>query len=588
MADAQEDAYLAAEPTATASIRRWAQAAEIVGGLYLVSRAAFTLDGAAWTTSLLLLVAEGLGLVVFSLRVRSAWHAPADVLDMPDAPTPSAIAVIDADGATPEHVRTSLVSCARLRGLERVVVSDPEGRSAVRSVAERFSARIDHAPATSVVANSSAAWVLLVRAGDLPLPDALELLATPCSSPDTGVIQLGVEEADPSSFEHDPSGRWSLGPFEQQVVRPSLAASGSIPWYGDVPAMVRPAAIRDAADTSAPTVDLGVYAASIGYRVTMAPRTLARLRGPQSLGESLCRRFEHTAAVRRRAMTRLGDVPVSLRRALWVALVEPLAAVQRVLLVLVAILVLGMGRSPVDAALMPLALVALPAYGLRWHAQSLVGRGRLGRFSVLRSELRSIGVDLAFGSRRMWAVTGGGLRLLGILMAAVAAAVGVGTIALWQDSAQRLPVGVAAVALATTAGFSIVAAEVLLEAIGRRQQRSDHRVRLGLVTCRLDEHEGQLADLSLGGCGVTVVGDRRGLPGLGDGAVVSFRIPDAGGAWRDVRVGGRIAHVATITETEHRIGVAFAEPLAESLDPVIEFLTIDRRLVALGRRVPSA
>ena len=29
-------------------------------------------------------------------------------------------------------------------------------------------------------------------------------------------------------------------------MRPSLAARGSIPWYGDGPALVRPAAIRDA------------------------------------------------------------------------------------------------------------------------------------------------------------------------------------------------------------------------------------------------------------------------------------------------------------------------------------------------------
>jgi hypothetical protein len=37
-----------------------------------------------------------------------------------------------------------------------------------------------------------------------------------------------------------------------------------------------------------------------------------------------------------------------------------------------------------------------------------------------------------------------------------------------------------------------------------------------------------------------------------------------------------------------RLGLAFDDPTDAPLDPVVEFLTIDRRLVALGRHEPVA
>jgi hypothetical protein len=583
----ETDPYLTPSPRSTAVVRRWAYAALVAGSVYLSYRMLFTLGGADLDAALALFAAETLALVVFGLRALAAWHDPAELADVPDAPLPSTTVVIDAAGSTPEAVRTTLVSCGQLRGRERVVVADPTGASRTRAVADRFGATTVEQPATVVAAETNAMWVLLVRAGDLPLPDALEILATPCSAPDAGVIQLGVEEANPSSFEHDPKGRWSLAPFEHQVVRPSLAAAGSIPWYGDVPALVRPVVIRDAPDPAAPTVDLGLHAISLGYRVTMVPRTLARLRGPRSLTESLRRRFERTAALRRAATRRLGDLPTPVRRSLRVALADPLGAVQRVLLAVVAVLSLGFGRVPIDAEPWALGALALGAYGLRWQAQILLGRGRLGRFSVLRSELRSVGVDLAFGrDSGSWQIRHRFVILAG-MVTAMALAVAMGALAVTRDQAEGLSKGATAVALALTAGFLVIAAEVLLDAVARRQRRGNHRVRLGLVACRLDDHEGALHDLALGGCGLVVAESAGRSPTAGDEATVMFRIPDANGAWRDVTVAVRIAHVAASGEGELRIGAAFADPTGAALDPVIEFLTIDRRLVSLGRRVAA-
>ena len=587
MHQVETDPYQAPLPASLPTIRWSARAALASGTAYVAFRLLFTLDGTALATALLLLIAEALGLVVFALRATAAWHEPEQPVDVPDAPLPSTTVVVDAAGSTAEAVRTSLVSCGRLRGAERIVVADPCDAAAIRAVAERFGAAVVVQAATRVAAETSAMWVLVVRAGDLPLPDALELLATPCSAPDVGIVQLGVEEANPSSFEHDPTGRWSLAPFEHQVLRPSLAAQGSIPWYGDVPAMVRPASIRDAQDTSGSTIDLGIHANALGYRVTLVPRTLARLRGPQSLAESLRDRFARTSALRRRAVGRMEDVPRDLRRPFRLALAEPLAAIQRCLLVAVGVLAMGYGQLPIAGSTIAVALFGLPAYALRWQAQTLLGRGRLGRFSVLRSELRSVGVDLTFGYGGNLGGLRGRLVVLGMMTTLIALAVAVGAVAVWRDWSGRMPIGATAVTLALAAGFLIVAAEVLLDALARRQRRRNHRVRLGRVSCRLEGRRGELRDLSMGGCGLAIEAGAEPLPSRDETVTVSFRIPDADGAWRDVVTTGRVAHIRATGPGEHRVGLAFVNPTEHALDPVVEFLTIDRRLVALGRRAPA-
>ncbi|MEM6930139.1 MAG: PilZ domain-containing protein [Myxococcota bacterium] len=582
-ADLRTDPYLAPDPARPAIVRWSARLALLWGLVYVTYRAVFTLGEASPVAAGLLLAAEALALVVFGLRVRSASASPVQVADVPDAPIPDAVAVIDAAGASIDELRTTLVSCRRVRGLDRIVVADPSGSRWLRTIAERFSASVVEDRPLTVLAETNAVWALHLRAGDLPMPDALEMVATVASAPDVGVVQFGVEEADPSSYEHDPRGRWSVAPFEHQVVRPSLAARGSIPWFGDVPALVRPVVIRGA-EPAETTVDLGLHAIRLGYRVTLVGRTLARVRGPQSLGESLRDHARRTARLRTVALGRLAGLPTAARVAHRTALVGPLAALQRVLLIAAAVLALGFGELPLTGPAINLLALAVPAYLLRWNAQLLLGRGRLGPFSIMRSDLRTLGVDLTFGLGDPGAHQRQRFLLLAVLVASLDVAVLVTAFAVWRDWGDRLPAGPAAVALGLTAGFLAVAMEVLLDAMMRRQRRHHHRVRLGLVTCSVQGCDGQLHDLSTGGAGVIVAARPDELPEEGSLASVSFRIPDAAGAWRQVDARVQIAHVAEEAPGECRIGLAFDDPTDSPLDPVVEFLTIDRRLVALGRR----
>jgi hypothetical protein len=402
-----------------------------------------------------------------------------------------------------------------------------------------------------------------------------------------GVVQVGIEEADPGSYEHDPHGRWSLTPFEQQVVRPSLAGRGSIPWFGHEPALIRTEAFvaSEEAFGGEPVtdVDRGIAIQRAGFHVTCVPITLARVRGPRNLGESLGRR--HTTLRTQVAAALSAPVRSLPRSERWshrIALIGPLAAVQRILLTAAAVLVLGFAQQPLDASAIDLLVIAVPTYLLRWSVHLLLGRGRLGPLSILRSELRTLGVDLSlFRTRHNQR---GNLRLLVTVELVLVAAVGITAMSVWQDWGDRLSAETAAVALVITAGFIGAGMEVLLDAVTRRQRRLNYRVRLGLVTCLFQEMEGVLVDLSTGGAGIALPCVPEAVPEAGTVTTVAFRIPDAGGSWRNVSTLVQVAYVAPGLSGKTKVGLAFDDPTVAPLDPVVEFLTIDRRLVTLGRR----
>lgn len=560
--------------------------------IYLLWRAVFTLGASDPVGAGVLLTAEVLAFLVFASRVRAAGPTPIEVVVSPDAPMPDIAAVVEATGTSVDELRTTLVALRRVAGLDRTIVVDREGSRWLRTIAERLDVTVVERSVAfdEAVISAGTSWVLLLRSGDLPMPDLVTVAAPRCSSPDVAVIQVGLEEADPTPFEYDPDGHWSLEPFEQQVVRPALATRGSIPWYGDGPALVRRSAVASLGSVgSGHMLDssrrIGLDLIRNGRTVTHLPLTLARVRGPDGLGDSLVRR--HGRAVRALRALRPADlraVPAAARMAHLDAVFPTVSAAQRVLLVLAGLLVLGLGQVPMRTSLGALLMFAVPSYLLRWVTHRLLGRGRLGPFSIMRSDLRSLGVDLMpWGRIRNRRANRAGLGALLTAVVALDAAVVVAAVSMWMESSDRLPIAVATAALVLTVGFLGVATEVLIDALARRQRRTTQRVRLGLVTCRVGEIEGQLVDLSTGGAGVAVADLEAGELETGSVTTVSFRIPDADGAWRNVSALVRIAHHRADPDGGVRLGLAFDDPTDAPLDPVVEFLTIDRRLVALGR-----
>ena len=130
----------------------------------------------------------------------------------------------------------------------------------------------------------------------------------------------------------------------------------------------------------------------------------------------------------------------------------------------------------------------------------------------------------------------------------------------------------------------LVALDVVRDMRARPQQRRHRRERIGRISCHLKDLAGELADLSVSGAGVVLDVPVEAVPEPGSSALIAFRIPVAGDTRRSIATQVRIVHVRPTDEGKTRVGMMFEDPTASELDRVVEFLTVDRRLVALGRR----
>ena len=534
---------------------------------------------------------------MFAARVRSAWHRPLQPVEVPGAPTPEVAAVVDATGACREELRTTLLSMGRVHGLGEVAVVDRGASSTRRDVAQRLGATV-HAPDVGVeaaVERATAAWVLVVAAGDLPTPDLVVMATSTCCAPHSRhhpARARGGRSRRRSRPTTTGDGR--SNPSSSRWCDRRSPRRGSIPWYGDGPTLIRRGALQQAGGWAegATTWSVGLALVRHGFSVTHLPPD------PRSGARAdRVRRRPRPAGVRRHGPALRSLVDGSLRGlsrpakiAHVLGAVPFVGAVQRVLLVAAAVMVLGWSRLPFDASGAALVALAVPAYGLRWVTHLVLGRGLLGRLSLLRADLRTLGVDLTpfvhwtpVGARRM------GAGALVALVVALDTAVVVSAVAVWREWSGRLPGEIAAGALLLTAVFVGVAVEVVLDAIVHRQRRRNRRVRLGLVNLPARRARGAVdrpvgPEVSASPCGVhppTHRGRERRQP-CSSGSPT----PTARGArgCRPRCESSAARRPSRIPGPEHSSGSSSTTPRAAPLDPVIEFLTIDRRLVAMGRR----
>ena len=216
--------------------------------------------------------------------------------------------------------------------------------------------------------------------------------------------------------------------------------------------------------------------------------------------------------------------------------------------------------------------LALPTYGLRWCAQLLLGRGLLGPLSLLRSELRTFGADLGALAPSSLAVHVSGLGPLVVALFALLAAVATRVALTWAGVEHGLGFAVA-VALSLAAVLIGAAAGVLVESYTEVQRRDHRRVRLGMVTCRVEEQDGFLLDISGGGVSVALPVTDPSVLTVGSVTVLAFRVPDADGQWTGVSTIVHVVRVIPDGDGGVRLGLEFDDPTAAPLDAVADFLT---------------
>lgn len=217
-------------------------------------------------------------------------------------------------------------------------------------------------------------------------------------------------------------------------------------------------------------------------------------------------------------------------------------------------------------------MFAAPAYLLRWSAHLFLGRARLGLLSLFRGELLTLGADVGVLGSSSGRSRLPGLEILIGLLGALAASVGVRVLAIWCGWESELPGLTVAVAWALASIMIGMATGVIVDSHTTVQRRAHRRVRLGLVTCRVEEREGFLVDLSRGGVSVTLPATADEPLTPGSVTTLSFRVPSTGGRWRTVSSVVYVVRSSPDHEGGVRLGLKFDDLTDSPVDAVAEFL----------------
>lgn len=268
-------------------------------------------------------------------------------------------------------VRTTLVALRTVRSVRSVVVLDAAGRLHTASVAAEFGVGYvvpEHGELQSMQAVVQTPFVLVLDAGDVPVPDIVERLSSRIDRDDVAVVQgMGVSLVGDAP-ERGIDVRHQLL-FERSGLNPALGGRGCAMWLGSG-SLARTEALRDAVATRGEGVavhlEAGVRLVAAGWRVICdAGAAVVAHRAPATEEAA---HAEH-AAQERAAMRRLWSAPGALRpwrnrpaarlaSAAWA--VRTLAPYRVVALVALLSTVLLSSHLPFDVASPVVLLVGLP------------------------------------------------------------------------------------------------------------------------------------------------------------------------------------------------------------------------------------
>ncbi|MEO8697873.1 MAG: hypothetical protein ABI658_30520, partial [Acidimicrobiales bacterium] len=376
----------------------------VAGVAYLGWRLLATGDGAQPVLFYLLLVAEAFGIVRLTIELTLVdGRAPAAVFVPSTAPVASDVIVL-VDDEPIVVVRDTLIAAACVRGVESVTVVDKSLRGAVDQLTARLGMRHlvagsdDIAVCATAVAEGARADVILVVGGDrVLLPDAAVQMAAQLQ-PGVAAVAGRVEEAN-AVRKVDRAGLGDTELWERQIV-PHLSRTGALTDWGGVALVEREALLANGGFATADGSSLSLTAARLarsGHGLVESTGVVARrlAAGPGPLGLHRYSRELHTRLRRLRSRPRPSIAGLD-GMAAWAAVIGPMRAVQRLLLLAVAWSVLLGAGDPVSASLATFAL-----WWLGRTALGVVARMRASGDAKFEpwivNDLRLMTADLAVG-----------------------------------------------------------------------------------------------------------------------------------------------------------------------------------------------
>jgi cellulose synthase (UDP-forming) len=501
-------------------------------------------------------------------------------------------------------LRRTLVGCASLRHVGTVWVLDDGHRPEVAELAAAFGARY-HARSEPIDARAGnvnlglvlagSSHVLVLRPGDVPMPDAIDHLAPLLDADPSAAVALGGYRSWNRSAigAEDGTGDDEL---ELRVRRACHDGRSALAWEPG-PALVRRVAMLEVdglqPGTLAPDLHAGIRLQQLGWRVRSCPVTLFEVAGPVNLAATLIARERSSSGHLGLLATRSN--PFLARNLPWrvrLAHLEDVAVILGApMLPLVALLVAAVlvtGWSAIDADPATLVLAAAPWALLAAAARRLLTRGRSRIGDGWRRAVRRSGPDLAAVRRaltgragrprylpRTGLDTGGAAAVLRMTVPSVSLLLVMGAaIARMTDSAfdlgllPSLPGAAAfpAVVVGVLGGTST--AQVLGFVARHRQLRADVRLPQ-TVEASIDGHPAVAVDLTPAGAGLRTTAS----VGAGDTARITIAVPDVSGVLHRIALPAEVRH--DLEGPGGRVvGVRFLPGPAEAEDRLLAYCAV--------------
>ena len=607
------DPYRRRAAVTESTVRVVGTAAALWGILYLGWRLRATGDGISPALFWPLLVAEIMGWVGLVMLLTQTWHMPdrAWTRRRPDFTADIVVTTYNDPVAT---VRTSLLGALSVAGASTVVLADDGGSEELQALAHRLDVPyVQRSSITGARAGNinellprlSSELVVLLAAGQVPMPDLLTATDRYFDDPDVAVVVCGSRDATRARITHSADDRHEQA-LDSEVTIPSLDRSGRLPWV-EGPAVVRRDALIKvgglAPQTQTPEYLTGLRLQRRGKLIRHHAETLCETHGPQSV-EALMRIRERSTRGRWSTL-RTADSPVwagglSIGARLGHAslLIRPTMAIQKVVMIAVLIVTLFTGALPLQASVYELAFLAVPYLVLSGAGRVILGRGRLEPGDWTKQDLRYLGVHLTamvgalFGSSSRFryvsraATTEGGvaalskLRFLTGLLIVLVGAMAFRTVAVSRDPGSLR--GLALLVVFALAGWLVVQMMDVLGLLSRHRQR---RRRFRVLThsqADLDDPIVNVLDISP----LRLGRETAHRYGVGDEVTVMGTLADATGSTQMIELTGIVRHSSEIEErSTWRIGLEFTGFDAASSDLLIWFCAVAHPFHSLRRGV---
>ena len=341
-------------PGGEKSLRLLAVAALGWAGLYLVWRVGWSWRGANPVAGAVLLLGEGYGLWSLATQTWFSWRRPPPV-----RPPPTLGRQVDVyawtDGEPISVLRATLTGCRRLNHPHTTYLLDdgrrPECAALAAELGVYYLTRPDRSHARAGALNhalprTSGELILLLDAGQVPVPDALDAIIGYFDDPRTAVVQTA-----PGGVGQHPGGQH---PGSQH---PGADLRGAAVWCGSG-ALLRRAALTGiggvAVATSAPELHSSIKLQRLGWRLRYHHETLL----PGLPRTQLTARGALAILATPESPVRVRGVTLPQRLGHLASLSACLAGGVRALLVALLAAVLWTGALPLPATWTALALWA--------------------------------------------------------------------------------------------------------------------------------------------------------------------------------------------------------------------------------------